>query len=85
MASTKEDEAWSEIRYLGIKKQQSDKSRRKLCDNLRKIIYLLYNIFKAWRMHKLRRDATAGVAVISPHVCCLLNIEEGNNNAIYVL
>ena len=25
---------------------------------------------------KSRRDVTVGVAVISPHICCLLNIED---------
>ena len=78
--------AWSEIRYLRmIKKQQNDKRRRKLCENRRKRIYLVYNVFKAWRMQKSRRDVTVGIAVISPHICCLLNTEECKNNAIYVL
>ena len=53
--------------------------------NQRKRIYLVYNVFKAWGMQKSRRDVTVGIAVISPHICCLLNTEEGKNNAIYVL
>ena len=65
-----------------IKKQQNDKGRRKLRDNKRKRIYLVYNVFKAWGMQKSRRDVTVGIAVISPHICCLLNTEEGKNNAI---
>ena len=78
--------AWSEIRYFRmIKKQRNKKGRRKSCDNQRKRIYLVYNVFKAWRMQKSRRDVTVGIAVISPHICCLLNTEEGKNNAIYVL
>ena len=36
-------------------------------------------------MQKSRRDVTAEIAVILPHICCLLNTEEGKNNAIYVL
>ena len=77
---------WPEIRYFRmIKKQRNNKGRRKSCDNQRKRIYLVYNVFKAWRMQKSRRDVTAGMAVISPHICCLLNTEEGKNNAIYVL
>ena len=40
--------AWSEIRYFRmIKKQRNKQGRRKLCDNQRKRIYLLYNVFKA--------------------------------------
>ena len=78
--------AWSEIRYFRmIKKQRNNNGRRKLCENQRKRIYLVYNVFKAWRMQKWRRDVTVGIAVISPHICCLLNTEEGKNNAIYVL
>ena len=78
--------AWSEIRYFRmIKKQRNKQGRRKLCDNQRKRIYLVYNVFKAWRMQKSRRDVTVGIAVISPHICCLLNTQEGKNNAIYVL
>ena len=60
-----------------IKKQQNDKGRRKLCDDKRKRIYWVYNVFKAWRMQKSRRDVTVEIAVISPHICCLLNTEEG--------
>ena len=56
-----------------------------LCDNQRKRIYSVYNVFKAWRMRKSRQDVTVGIVVISPHTCCLLNTEEGKNNAIYVL
>ena len=71
----------SEIRYFHMtKKQQNDKVRRKLCDNKRKIIYLVYNVFKAWRMQKSKRDVTVGIVLISPHICCLLNTEEGKNN-----
>ena len=59
----------SEIRYFHmIKKQQNDKVRRKLCDNKRKIFYLVYNVFKAWRMQKSKRDVTVGIVVISPSV-----------------
>ena len=32
-----------------------------------------------------RRDVTVRIAVILPHICCLLNTEEGKNNAIYAL
>ena len=31
-----------------------------------------------------RREVTVGEAVISPHICCFLYIEEGKNNTIYV-
>ena len=68
-----------------IKKQHNDKNGGKLCENQRKRVYLVYNAFKAWIMQKSRRDVTVGIAVISPHICCLLNTEEGKNNAIYVL
>ena len=86
MASSKEGEHGLKFDISGwIKKQRNNKGRRKLCDNQRKRIYLVYDVFKAWRMQKSRRDVTVGIAVISPHICCLLNTEEGKNNAIYVL
>ena len=47
-----------------------------------KSLFGIQNIFKAWRMQKSRRDVTVEVEVISPHICCLLIIEEGKNNAI---
>ena len=68
-----------------IKKQQNDKGRRKLCKNQRKRNYLVSNVFKASKKQKLRRDVTVGIVVILPHICCLLNTEEGKNNEIYVL
>ena len=68
-----------------IKKQQNAKGRGKLCGNQRKRIYVVFNVFKAWGMQKSMRDVTVGIAVISPHICCLLNTEEGKNNAIYAL
>ena len=36
-------------------------------------------------MQKSRRDVAVRVAVISPHICSLFSIEEGKNDAIYVL
>ena len=47
-------------------------------------IYLVYNVFKAWRMQKSRQDVTV-FAVISPYICYFMNTEEGKNNAIYLL
>ena len=35
-------------------------------------------------MQKLRWDVIVGIAAISLHIRCLLNTEEGKNNAIYV-
>ena len=78
MASSKEGEHGLKFDiFRMIKKQGNNKGRRKLCENQCKRIYLVYNVFKAWRMQKLRRDVTVGIAVISPHICCLLNAEGG--------
>ena len=71
MAPSKEGEHGGKRDYSGRKKHQDDKSRSKSFSNQRKRIYLVNNIFEAWKNAKIearcKRCSDSDFAAI----CCL--------------
>ena len=66
------------------KKHQDDESRRKSFSNQRNRIYLVNNIFEAWKNVKIEAGKNVVVTVISLRFVVSKYIEEGKSNVIYM-